>query len=558
MFKKDNEENLKGKKMKKAISENLKTIDLKTKIPFSKKNNLKENIRTIISKNKIIKRRIPLSKEINSSNFENLTISTNITTQRKKDYINDNNIEALKKNINFNKKENSLIRTRSGKKNNQSFKTSPEKSNSSNNKENVENLNIKFDYDKFKEIEKFNIDNKRFNNYIKEEDFNLIKNNNNNIENIIKNDSYKQIKLLKEKYKKIFDNENNNLQNEINKINIGLFSYNINNIEINKNQRALFTRKEYKQLLTTENKLEYGNLILEEFFLKQETTKNILINHEITPKMRLKMIDWMIEVFYNLKCKDITFFTCVNIMDRFFILTKRKFKPENLHLIGICSIFIASKFCEVYPIKLINLIEKVGHNKFSKNDILNMEKMILECLNYDILRPYSIDFAEYFFEDLFSFFENNFNIHNKYLEEYLRNFIEKLNIKICLDKFYFDKCESVKKYNEKMRNFLWLVIIYLLKMCNHDYELIQEKPSLIAASSILVGMRICEILNNENYVNELFIENLSKISKENQYNLLFYSSKILTKAQNFHKENNDIHNLYNTHFEMINQIHFTQ
>ena len=558
MFKKDNEENLKGKKMKKAISENLKTIDLKTNIPFPKKNNLKENIRTIISKNKRIKRRIPLSKEINSSNFENLTISTNITTQRKKDYINDNNIEALKKNINFNKKENSLIRTRSGKKNNQSFKTSPEKSNSSNNKENVENLNIKFDYDKFKEIEKFNIDNKRFNNYIKEEDFNLIKNNNNNIENIIKNDSYKQIKLLKEKYKKIFDNENNNLQNEINKINIGLFSYNINNIEINKNQRALFTRKEYKQLLTTENKLEYGNLILEEFFLKQETTKNILINHEITPKMRLKMIDWMIEVFYNLKCKDITFFTCVNIMDRFFILTKRKFKPENLHLIGICSIFIASKFCEVYPIKLINLIEKVGHNKFSKNDILNMEKMILECLNYDILRPYSIDFAEYFFEDLFSFFENNFNIHNKYLEEYLRNFIEKLNIKICLDKFYFDKCESVKKYNEKMRNFLWLVIIYLLKMCNHDYELIQEKPSLIAASSILVGMRICEILNNENYVNELFIENLSKISKENQYNLLFYSSKILTKAQNFHKENNDIHNLYNTHFEMINQIHFTQ
>ena len=558
MFKKDNEENLKGKKMKKAISENLKTIDLKTNIPFPKKNNLKENIRTIISKNKRIKRRIPLSKEINSSNFENLTISTNITTQRKKDYINDNNIEALKKNINFNKKENSLIRTRSGKKNNQSFKTSPEKSNSSNNKENVENLNVKFDYDKFKEIEKFNIDNKRINNYIKEEDYNLIKNNNNNIENIIKNDSYKQIKLLKEKYKKIFDNENNNLQNEINKINIGLFSYNINNIEINKNQRALFTRKEYKQLLTTENKLEYGNLILEEFFLKQETTKNILINHEITPKMRLKMIDWMIEVFYNLKCKDITFFTCVNIMDRFFILTKKKFKPENLHLIGICSIFIASKFCEVYPIKLINLIEKVGHNKFSKNDILNMEKMILECLNYDILRPYSIDFAEYFFEDLFSFFENNFNIHNKYLEEYLRNFIEKLNIKICLDKFYFDKCESVKKYNEKMRNFLWLVIIYLLKMCNHDYELIQEKPSLIAASSILVGMRICEILNNENYVNELFIENLSKISKENQYNLLFCSSKILTKAQNFHKEYNDIHNLYNTHFEMINQIHFTQ
>ena len=105
-----------------------------------------------------------------------------------------------------------------------------------------------------------------------------------------------------------------------------------------------------------------------------------------------------------------------------------------------------------------------------------------------------------------------------------------------------------------MKNFLWLIIIYLLKMCCHDYELIQEKPSLIAASSILVGMKICESINNQNYINELFMNNLSNISKENEYNLLSCSTKILFKAQNFKKEYKEINNLYNSHFEIINKF----
>ena len=366
----------------------------------------------------------------------------------------------------------------------------------------------------------------------------------------------KKIKILNEKYNKIFKEirKENELQERINNINLGLYSNNIKNIELNKKNIAAFTNKEYKQLLTTENKLEYGNSILEEYFSKQEMTKNILLKHEITSKMRLKMIDWMIEVFNNLNSEDITFFTAVNIMDRFFIESNNKYKPDDLHLIGICSIFISSKFNEIHPIKLSFLIENISHNKFNKEQILKMEENIMFTLKFDILRPYSLNFAEYFFEELFSFFENNFNIRNIYLEKYLRDFIENINVKISLDKFYFDKCESIKKYTEKMKNFLWLIIIYLLKMCCHDYELIQEKPSLIAASSILVGMKICESINNQNYINELFMNNLSNISKENEYNLLSCSTKILFKAQNFQKEYEEINNLYNSHFEIINKF----
>ncbi len=563
MIAKDNKEvNL---RLQRVSSQNNNKINLKSKILLPLKinyqnNNKKENI---ISTRQKIKPIIPLSKEINSSNTNShLTISTNITTQRKKTSFlnlnNQGNIDVLKRKINFNRKEK-LVRTRSGKKTSQSEKTSPcQNENLLYNKENINNLkNNDLNKIEFKGFgnSNFKIENKRSINDIKKE-YLITMRNSENIQNIIINNGEKKIKILKEKYNKIFKEirKENELQERINNINLGLYSNNIKNIELNKKNNAAFTNKEYKQLLTTENKLEYGNSILEEFFSKQEITKNILLKHEITSKMRLKMIDWMIEVFNNLNSEDITFFTAVNIMDRFFIESNTKFKPDDLHLIGICSIFISSKFNEIHPIKLSFLIEKISHNKFNKEQILKMEENIMITLNFDILRPYSLNFAEYFFEELFSFFENNFNIRNIYLEKYLRDFIEKKNVKISLDKFYFDKCESIKKYTEKMKNFLWLIIIYLLKMCCHDYELIQEKPSLIAASSILVGMKICESINNQNYINELFMNNLSNISKENEYNLLSCSTKILFKAQNFQKEYEEINNLYNSHFEIINKF----
>ena len=563
MLAKDNKEvNI---RLQRVSSQNNNKINLKSKIPLPPKSNYQNNNKkeNIISTRQKIKPIIPLSKEINSSNTNSqLTISTNITTQRKKTSFlhlnNQCNIDILKRKINFNRKEK-LVRTRSGKKTSQSEKTSPcQNENLLHNKENINNLkNNDLNKIEFKGFgnSNFKIENKRSINDIKKE-YLITMRNSENIQNIIINNGEKKIKILKEKYNKIFKEirKENELQERINNINLGLYSNNIKNIELNKKNIAAFTNKEYKQLLTTENKLEYGNSILEEYFSKQEMTKNILLKHEITSKMRLKMIDWMIEVFNNLNSEDITFFTAVNIMDRFFIESKNKFKPDDLHLIGICSIFISSKFNEIHPIKLSFLIENISHNKFNKEQILKMEENIMFSLKFDILRPYSLNFAEYFFEELFSFFENNFNIRNIYLEKYLRDFIENINVKISLDKFYFDKCESIKKYSEKMKNFLWLIIIYLLKMCCHDYELIQEKPSLIAASSILVGMKICESINNQNYINELFMNNLSNISKENEYNLLSCSTKILFKAQNFKKEYKEINNLYNSHFEIINKF----
>ena len=77
--------------------------------------------------------------------------------------------------------------------------------------------------------------------------------------------------------------------------------------------------EEYKQLLDIYNMIEYGPSILEEYFIEREHLKNVLEKHKITPEIRLKMVDWMIEIFAIIQTNDITFFNVVNIMDSFFI-----------------------------------------------------------------------------------------------------------------------------------------------------------------------------------------------------------------------------------------------
>ena len=371
-----------------------------------------------------------------------------------------------------------------------------------------------------------------------------------------------QSKILNEtnhlKYKMFFNGETNplqfSLQSNINKVNLGVFTSNYENYKINTSKSANFSSNEYRQLLDTYTMLEYGDSILNDLLEKEETISSPLEKHEITPRMRMKMVDWMIEVFSNVKTSEATFFMAVNIMDRYFKYTTISHKPEDLHLIGLVCIFVSSKFCDIYPIKLRALCEKIAHNKYKSEDILQMEDTIMKCLNYDILKPTTFDFMNFYFEDLFYFFENNFNIKNKILSEYLKSLIGNLNITITLDNVYYDKCANAEKFTENMRFFLKCVLNYLLKMCCHDYEIISEKPSLVAASVMLVGMKICEEVNSIEYVNSFFMSKLSQLSKENNYDILNLSSKILYNAQHFEEVYTGMTNLHRTHFATLNTI----
>jgi cyclin A len=77
------------------------------------------------------------------------------------------------------------------------------------------------------------------------------------------------------------------------------------------------------------------------------------------------MIDWMAEVLSTFKTSDQTFFLAVNIMDRYFKNTDSLLKSSDLHLVGVATMFIASKYEDVIPLLMRTVINKIGHNKFT-------------------------------------------------------------------------------------------------------------------------------------------------------------------------------------------------
>ena len=124
----------------------------------------------------------------------------------------------------------------------------------------------------------------------------------------------------------------------------------------------------------------------------QNLTENCLIKHKITPALRARMIDWMIEVLTNFKCDDQTFFLAVSLIDRYFKNKTETREIGDLHIIGVTTMFIASKYEDIYPLKMKMVFEKIAHRKLSIEEIKTLELDILKSINYKIPAPTVLDF----------------------------------------------------------------------------------------------------------------------------------------------------------------------
>lgn len=64
------------------------------------------------------------------------------------------------------------------------------------------------------------------------------------------------------------------------------------------------------------------------------------------------MIDWMIEVLSAFNCDENTFFVAINLMDEYLLKTKKIITSNDIHLIGITCMLIASKMEEIIPMSV--------------------------------------------------------------------------------------------------------------------------------------------------------------------------------------------------------------
>jgi len=61
-------------------------------------------------------------------------------------------------------------------------------------------------------------------------------------------------------------------------------------------------------------------------------------------------------------------------------------KKTQLHLLGVAALLIATKYEEIYPPDLKDLLN-VSENKFTKEEVLKLEEEILNTLEFNFFAP---------------------------------------------------------------------------------------------------------------------------------------------------------------------------
>lgn len=153
---------------------------------------------------------------------------------------------------------------------------------------------------------------------------------------------------------------------------------------------------EDKALSDPQSVKEYAADIVDQFF--QAETKALpkadYMNSQvdITGKMRMILIDWLIEVHLKYRLRSETLHLTVNLVDRY--LSKKQVNKKRLQLVGVVAMFIATKFEEISPPELHDWVY-ITDNAYTKNDVLLMECDMLSALNFQIVVPTAAHFFDH-------------------------------------------------------------------------------------------------------------------------------------------------------------------
>jgi len=233
-----------------------------------------------------------------------------------------------------------------------------------------------------------------------------------------------------------------------------------------------------------------------------------LARHKITPNLRAKMVDWMVEVMCSYKCSDQAFFLAVNFMDNFFEKTQMTANGNDLHLVGVTTMFMAAKFEEIYPMRLSVVHEKIAHKKLSIEEIMQKEGEILQALN--------------------------FNLVSATIHDFVSNVLFQLNLK--------------EQLNADLYEYLEKVCVYLEKTVVHDYELTtQYTYAELAASTLFVAFKVIEQLDS-NFNLPRTMRKVTDILDIEEEALFTSANKVLFLMKNFEKIYPNFTNLKKFHY----------
>ncbi|KAK1423519.1 hypothetical protein QVD17_18823 [Tagetes erecta] len=204
-----------------------------------------------------------------------------------------------------------------------------------------------------------------------------------------------------------------------------IFEEPIVDIDVSDTKNPLAVVEYIEDLYANYKKMESYSMVPQSYMLTQQS--------DINEKMRGILIDWLIEVHHKFDLQHETLFLTVNLIDRF--LAKQNVVRKKLQLVGLVAMLLACKYEEVSVPVVADLIF-ISDKAYSRSEILEMEKLMLNTLEFNISVP-----TPYVF-----------------LKRYLK------------------AAESDSKLEH--------ISFFLMELCLVEYESVKFAPSFLAAASV--------------------------------------------------------------------------
>ena len=217
---------------------------------------------------------------------------------------------------------------------------------------------------------------------------------------------------------------------------------------------------------------------------------------EINSKMRIILIDWILEVTNKLKFKENTFFITTYIIDAY--LSKKFIPRKKFQLLGVTALYISTKLNEIFSGKAKDYAF-ITDNAFNEKEILDMETDIAKTIEFNFLVPNSLSFFE-----------------------------------IILNKFDIDKDLS----KSHLGKFLIKCFLMSSKSFNYNY-------STISIATFYLIMEILENDHNKSHINfNLFCNDNLNIIEECSENIIYViqdmaKSNLNLSIKNYYYDNFD-------------------
>jgi len=148
-----------------------------------------------------------------------------------------------------------------------------------------------------------------------------------------------------------------------------------------------------KALVQTEKGLMYGVL------RERESRFNVgafLGNQpQVTPRIRAILVDWVADVCHEFNHQEETLQLSVRLVDR--LLGTVPVPKRELQLVGCAAILLAAKIEEVFPPSIETLLY-LCDNIYTREQLLQMESVVLEKLGFSFTCPTGWSFLTYLFK----------------------------------------------------------------------------------------------------------------------------------------------------------------